>query len=513
MATQQTHSIGSGETLGGIAKTYKTSVDALMKANPYIKDPNLIYAGKSLNVPGATPTVAPEVRSNIAPAQTQPQQTQQQTKDQLESTDDVNNYINAGNDDAGLAATPTDRRAMIKKTAADLEDEFTGGTEAPERISVLDRYKEYQQEMGVQDYQDSLAELKKEQRDTEAILRQRKDLERGKPVAMGVIEGRVSETERQERENLDYIRREQAYVTDQFNSAMGTIKTLMDLEQSDYENATKEYERQFTIKKSMFDMASDIVDQEKTLETEVINNARANGEIVVNTAIKSGKTYNEMDSETQLNLTKWSMESGLGPNFFKDMFDISKDKDILTTIISKDKSTASIMYKDGTTKKVKTGIYDAPAADTAVAENKVMVDKLKTILDSDKTDQEKYLDMLATGANITLIKSVMGADPEKASIEKKQTISNNAITLLTDFKDSEFWSSDADDWDDSYKEVLEQIKEAKDREGRITIGGEVNVYSDSELIELEEELKYYVKKKREDSGFFGKLLNINPTKY
>jgi len=53
-ATTTTYKIVSGDTLSGISAKYGTTVDALMKANPSITDPNLIYAGASLNIPGAT---------------------------------------------------------------------------------------------------------------------------------------------------------------------------------------------------------------------------------------------------------------------------------------------------------------------------------------------------------------------------------------------------------------------------------------------------------------------------
>lgn len=42
-----------GDTLSGIAHRYGTSVSALMKANPQIQNANLIYAGRTLNVPGS----------------------------------------------------------------------------------------------------------------------------------------------------------------------------------------------------------------------------------------------------------------------------------------------------------------------------------------------------------------------------------------------------------------------------------------------------------------------------
>jgi LysM repeat protein len=46
--------IKPGDTLTKIAKENGTTVDALMKANPNIKDPNKIFAGDTLNLPGAT---------------------------------------------------------------------------------------------------------------------------------------------------------------------------------------------------------------------------------------------------------------------------------------------------------------------------------------------------------------------------------------------------------------------------------------------------------------------------
>ena len=57
-----TYTIKYGDTLGAIAKQNGTTVDALLKANPTIKDPNRIYSGSSLNLatePAAAPTPQP----------------------------------------------------------------------------------------------------------------------------------------------------------------------------------------------------------------------------------------------------------------------------------------------------------------------------------------------------------------------------------------------------------------------------------------------------------------------
>jgi LysM repeat protein len=51
--------IKSGDTLSALAQQHGTSVDALMKANPKIKDANLIYAGDTLNIPGKSDSFSP----------------------------------------------------------------------------------------------------------------------------------------------------------------------------------------------------------------------------------------------------------------------------------------------------------------------------------------------------------------------------------------------------------------------------------------------------------------------
>ncbi|RKH37632.1 transglycosylase SLT domain-containing protein [Corallococcus llansteffanensis] len=45
--------IKSGDTLSGIAKRFNTDVGSLMKANPNIKNADLIYADAKLNIPGS----------------------------------------------------------------------------------------------------------------------------------------------------------------------------------------------------------------------------------------------------------------------------------------------------------------------------------------------------------------------------------------------------------------------------------------------------------------------------
>ncbi len=63
------YTIRWGDTLSGLARKFGTTVSAFMQANPYVKNANLIYAGKSLNIPGAKDEfVSSNPASNPSPA-------------------------------------------------------------------------------------------------------------------------------------------------------------------------------------------------------------------------------------------------------------------------------------------------------------------------------------------------------------------------------------------------------------------------------------------------------------
>jgi hypothetical protein len=58
---EEDYKIKKGDNLTKIAKANGTTVQALLKENPNIKNPNLIYAGETIKIPtNKTPTVLPK---------------------------------------------------------------------------------------------------------------------------------------------------------------------------------------------------------------------------------------------------------------------------------------------------------------------------------------------------------------------------------------------------------------------------------------------------------------------
>lgn len=74
--TAAPYTIQTGDTLSGIASANNTNVAALMKANPHITNPDVIQAGGSLTLPGATTDyVQPVGAQTVTPGYTAPTKT------------------------------------------------------------------------------------------------------------------------------------------------------------------------------------------------------------------------------------------------------------------------------------------------------------------------------------------------------------------------------------------------------------------------------------------------------
>jgi len=173
---------------------------------------------------------------------------------------------------------------------------------------------------------------------------------------MNVIAGRISEEEAQDNERLTAINNSIKTVTDQLNTKYNMIDTIMKYTGEDYSNAVDNYDKKLAQNLSIMNTVKGMVDDQKNEEELLKDNARANAQIAINTMTARGITFDTLSPDEKVNLTKLGVQSGLGANFFLDVMSVSAGKDELTTIVSDDKTTATIIYKDGTTKKISTGL-------------------------------------------------------------------------------------------------------------------------------------------------------------
>lgn len=132
-----TYTIQRGDTLSGIASKYGTNVSTLMSLNPYIKNANLIYAGKTLNLPGqqqATQNTAIQstTQTTVSPAKTTQQLAEEYAKEQI---------TNTPNDTQALLAQ-YEKIAENQKQALQKQNELTQNQISAQKDDVLQTYND-----------------------------------------------------------------------------------------------------------------------------------------------------------------------------------------------------------------------------------------------------------------------------------------------------------------------------------------------------------------------------------
>lgn len=146
-----TYTIKYGDTLSGIAKRYNTDVNTLMGLNPYIKNANKIYAGKSLNLPGATQNSTPAVQTQPTPVVNQtntvtqtntPQvTTPTKTTQQLAQEYATQQTVNSSNDTQALLAQ-YEKIAEQQKQALQNQQQLTTNQINAQRDDVMKTYND-----------------------------------------------------------------------------------------------------------------------------------------------------------------------------------------------------------------------------------------------------------------------------------------------------------------------------------------------------------------------------------
>lgn len=355
------YNIQSGDTLSAIAARNNTSVAELLKLNPSITNPNLIYAGKSLVLPGQAAAATTPTPTAPTASQTTPNYSAITTPDQ------ANAFINSdqGKDTAGGASAEPPTRKTTEDYMKELQAQITPEKPKPVEFSAEKALTDARTQYGVTELETQVNDLKAQEAEILAQKQARTNAEKGKSVALNVISGRISEVEQQENERLGVIQRSIANATNQLATKYNVVENLMNAKKLDYDNAVKEYDKDFATNITLFNAAKGLSEEAKSEVERAQDTAKANAQIALNAYTARGSTYSDLSAGEQANLTKLGIQSGLGADFFANVMAVSGGKDILTTITGADDTQASIIYKDGTVKTVKTGLAPKKTASTS----------------------------------------------------------------------------------------------------------------------------------------------------
>ena len=244
-------------------------------------------------------------------------------------------------------APPTNMPALgtpedYLKPYTDLMDKYMGDTTKPALPNMEQAFRDEMTKYGIPELEQSVVDLTKQKQDEEALQRERKTAEEGKPVALGVIGGRMSEIDRQAFEKLDYIGRQIDYATNQLNNKYSMVNTIMNLKNTDYTNAANAYNSQFSQAMQMIEFTKGVMkdyrdeqwrtySEEQRIKERGEDTARANLQVIYNNITAGTTDYNNLDPSTKANITKMEMESGFPVGFVKNLYNANPKQDIVST--------------------------------------------------------------------------------------------------------------------------------------------------------------------------------------
>jgi LysM repeat protein len=361
-----TYTVKAGDTLNGIASQYGFSNYKTAGITGYGANADKIAVGTVLTIGGAKP--ASTSPTPPAGGSTGGTTTDAHSLINGTQTDDQKNA--STKDDPGVSSGSS---SLVDAYAA-IAKAITPKTKAPDAPSLTDTYKKLRGDYGVDDLETSLTDLNAQKQAIKDQFQVQYDAETGKPVAMNVIEGRVSEEEKAANQRVAAIDAQISTVNSQLTTKYNVISSLMTYTQQDYTNAKGQYDTELSQNLQMINLAKGIKDDAKSDEEAAKDDARANLQIIYNNIAAKGGGATVTDPTTKNTITKLELQAGLPTGFYSTIAADNPGGQILSTTT---RDSGGIKYadvivknQDGSlsTKTVKLGAADASSTSTKLTD-------------------------------------------------------------------------------------------------------------------------------------------------
>lgn len=340
------YTVKSGDTLGGIAQRLLGSSSRYRELQGYQGDPTKLPIGTTLTYgeapssgagtyPGADAAQAgignqdpnrpgaPVIKDGIV---------QPANPADVQNREQADAFINADQDASISAGNEPPLRSSVQKAqeaAKAVQETLTGGAQRPAAPKYEENLRGLRTEQGITPLEDQLNKLNADELEFRAALDTFRLDEEGKPRAMRVIEGRISEGEKNAQRELDRITREKQVVSDQLKTKYGVVEMLMNAKQQDYSAAVSDYDRAFTQNVQMFNLVKGIQDEQKSDADRLKDDARANLQIISN-ALKDS-SLSELSEDQKVNIRKLELQAGLPVGTIEKFRSNDPKADIITT--------------------------------------------------------------------------------------------------------------------------------------------------------------------------------------
>lgn len=218
-------------------------------------------------------------------------------------------------------------------TFEELKNNLTPSTPAPTPISRVDSRNQLRTQFGVTELETELNTIKTQETQITDELRALTGTEEGKPVALNVISGRITEEERVAQQRLDSVIRQKNSIVNELNTKYSVIETYVKDLGLDYNDAVEAYNAEFdknykvqsmvselsgkafdqklSILKTGVDITMDAAKFQQSVKQQNIDNARANLTTMTNAIAGGNLSYDQMSPDQKLNIQKLEIQSGI----------------------------------------------------------------------------------------------------------------------------------------------------------------------------------------------------------
>lgn len=213
----------------------------------------------------------------------------------------------------------------------------------PEAPNFEQSFADLRKQYGVDDIETTINDLDAQEQELEAQLRTNISAEKGKPVAMNVIQGRVSEQVENMRESLEFVQRQKQRAINELQTANDAIENMMNFRKMDYDVAKDRYNTEFSQNLQLFNTVKGIEQFEATEENRAQDNARANLQIIYNSLKEGQVTAETMDDTTKTKVNKMELQAGLPQGFYENIVAEKPEAKVLSTTT---RSVGGVKYAD-----------------------------------------------------------------------------------------------------------------------------------------------------------------------
>jgi len=228
---------------------------------------------------------------------------------------------------------PDQTNKTDEQIMAEVKSQLTPTTPMPTPPNEVATYQGYLASMGVNTLNAQAASLKSQIATIQSSLEGQQATEQGTggTVPLNVIAGRQTEEARQAQVKLDSLNLQLGVVTDQINTTMNSISTIMTLTQQDYTNAQAAWQAEFDVNSKIYDAFTTAKQNQTSLQLEQQKAAATNFQTMANLITSGNINLNNLSPDQQAQITSLEVQAGLPVGTLSNLQMSPKDKLLYTS--------------------------------------------------------------------------------------------------------------------------------------------------------------------------------------